>query len=89
VPQWTYRVAGGLAPSLPRWLTPGRYRLTIYAWDWADNATALDRMVTLTPSGWRTTDRFPKSILDGTWSLLVERYGYLRSRNLERPRLER
>jgi hypothetical protein len=68
VPQWTYRVAGGLAPALPLWLSPGRYRLTLYAWDWADNKTAVDRAVTLTPSGWRTRDRFPKALLDGSWS---------------------
>jgi hypothetical protein len=68
VPEWTYRVAGGLAPALPRSLPPGRYRLTIYAWDWADNATALDRTVTLASSGWRSADRFPRALLNGTWS---------------------
>jgi hypothetical protein len=36
VPRWVYRVAGGLARPLPAALAPGRYRLTIYAWDWAD-----------------------------------------------------
>lgn len=40
-PTWRYRLAGGLAPRLPR-LAPGRYVLTIYAWDWAGNASALD-----------------------------------------------
>jgi hypothetical protein len=59
VPHWTYRVAGGLAPPLPPTLDPGRYRLTIYAWDWADNTTALDTTVTMTPTGWRPIGHFP------------------------------
>ncbi|MFL5832235.1 MAG: hypothetical protein ACJ76X_20140 [Solirubrobacteraceae bacterium] len=52
VPHWIYRVAGGLAPPLPSGVPVGRYRLTIYAWDWADNATALDTVVTYTSRGW-------------------------------------
>jgi murein DD-endopeptidase MepM/ murein hydrolase activator NlpD len=59
IPRWMYRVAGGFAPPLPATVTPGRYRLTIYAWDWADNATALDTAVTMTPTGWRPIGRFP------------------------------
>jgi hypothetical protein len=43
VPHWRYRLAGGLAPPLPlATLRPGRYRLTVYAWDWDDNRTARD-----------------------------------------------
>jgi hypothetical protein len=43
VPHWRYRLAGGLAPPLPlASLRPGRYRLTVYAWDWDDNRTARD-----------------------------------------------
>jgi hypothetical protein len=43
IPNWVYWLAGGLTPplslaSLPR----GRYRLTVYAWDWANNTSALD-----------------------------------------------
>ncbi|MBV9917033.1 MAG: hypothetical protein JO153_11085 [Solirubrobacterales bacterium] len=53
IPHWRYRVAGGLAPPLPIGLPPGRYRLTIYAWDWADNRTALDTRVTMSGLGWR------------------------------------
>jgi len=66
VPRWIYRVAGGLAPPLPPpgTLAPGRYRLTIYAWDWADNTTALDTNLTLTASGWRPVGRFPAALLD-------------------------
>jgi len=64
VPRWIYRVAGGLAPPLPSTLAPGRYRLTIYAWDWADNTTALDTTLTLTASGWRPVGRFPAALLD-------------------------
>lgn len=52
VPNWRYRLAGGLASPLPDWLTPGRYRLTTYAWDWADNETARDATVTLRAGGW-------------------------------------
>jgi hypothetical protein len=57
VPRWIYRVAGGLAPPLPSALAPGPYRLTIYAWDWADNKTALDTSVTMTATGWRPIPR--------------------------------
>jgi murein DD-endopeptidase MepM/ murein hydrolase activator NlpD len=64
VPRWIYRVAGGLAPPLPSTIAPGRYRLTVYAWDWADNTTALDTTVTLTASGWRPIGRFPAVLLD-------------------------
>ena len=43
IPNWVYWLAGGLTPALPlRSLAPGRYRLTVYAWDWAGNTTALD-----------------------------------------------
>ncbi len=63
LPRWSYRVAGGLAPPLSRDLGPGRYRLTIYAWDWADNRTALDTRVTLTASGWRPIGRFPAGLI--------------------------
>jgi hypothetical protein len=44
-------------------LPPGRYRLTIYAWNWADNKTALDTSVTLTAAGWRPLGHFPKVLL--------------------------
>jgi hypothetical protein len=63
VPHWTYRVADGLAPPLPLSLQAGRYRLTIYAWDWADNTTALDTTVTMTPNGWQPMGRFPAVLL--------------------------
>ena len=43
VPHWRYRLAGGLAPSLPA--LGGRYRLTVYAWDWAGNPRARDLWV--------------------------------------------
>lgn len=60
VPHWVYRLAGGMAPPLPTALAPGRYRLSIYAWDWADNQTARDVMLTMTPAGWQPLGRFPK-----------------------------
>jgi hypothetical protein len=53
-PRWIYRLAGGLAALLPRWLARGDYRLTIYAWDWTDNEVAHDTRVKLTPDGWRS-----------------------------------
>lgn len=63
VPDWTYRVAGGLAPALPTWLAPGTYRLTIYAYNWADLATALDTTVQLTRHGWRPLGHYPAALL--------------------------
>lgn len=43
IPNWVYWLAGGLTPPLPlASLAPGRYRLAIYAWDWANNTSALD-----------------------------------------------
>jgi hypothetical protein len=43
IPNWVYWLAGGLTPPLPlSSLRPGRYRLTVYAWDWTDNTAALD-----------------------------------------------
>jgi hypothetical protein len=48
IPNWVYWLAGGLTPPLPlSSLAPGRYRLTVYAWDWADNTSALDHWFTL------------------------------------------
>jgi hypothetical protein len=40
VPHWRYHLAGGLAPRLPA--LGRRYRMTVYAWDWAGNTTARD-----------------------------------------------
>ena len=43
IPNWVYNLAGGLTPTLPFGsMSPGRYRLTIYAWDFAGNTSALD-----------------------------------------------
>jgi hypothetical protein len=43
VPNWTYWLAGGLTSPLPfAGMRPGRYRLTVYAWDWKGNTSALD-----------------------------------------------
>jgi hypothetical protein len=43
VPRWVYWLAGGLTPALPLGGLPrGRYRLTVYAWDWAGQRSALD-----------------------------------------------
>jgi hypothetical protein len=48
IPNWVYRLAGGLTEPLPlTGLRPGRYRLTVYAWDWAGNTSALDDWITL------------------------------------------
>jgi hypothetical protein len=43
IPNWVYWLAGGLTPPLPLATLPrGRYRLTVYAWDWANTTSALD-----------------------------------------------
>lgn len=43
IPNWVYRLAGGLTEPLPFGsMRPGRYRLTVYAWDFAGNTSALD-----------------------------------------------
>jgi hypothetical protein len=43
IPNWVYWLAGGLTPRLPlSSLRSGRYRLSVYAWDWAGNTSALD-----------------------------------------------
>jgi hypothetical protein len=48
IPNWVYNLAGGLTAPLPlAGLPPGRYRLTVYAWDWAGNKSALDDWLTL------------------------------------------
>lgn len=48
IPNWVYRLAGGLTEPVPLAdLRPGRYRLTVYAWDWAGNTSALDDWITL------------------------------------------
>jgi hypothetical protein len=48
IPNWVYWLAGGLTPPLPlASLRRGRYRLTVYAWDWAGNTSALDEPITV------------------------------------------
>jgi hypothetical protein len=43
IPNWVYNLAGGLTEPLPlAGLRRGRYRLSVYAWDWAGNKSALD-----------------------------------------------
>ena len=43
IPNWVYWLAGGLTRPVPLGSLPsGRYRLTVYAWDWAGNRSALD-----------------------------------------------
>lgn len=43
IPNWVYNLAGGLTQPLPFGsMAPGRYRLTVYAWDFAGNTSALD-----------------------------------------------
>ena len=50
-PNWDYNLAGGLAPRLTGLFLPaGRYRLSIYAWDWAGNITARDARFTISSS---------------------------------------
>jgi hypothetical protein len=43
IPNWTYWLAGGHTEPLPvAGMKPGRYKLTVYAWDWKGNTSALD-----------------------------------------------
>lgn len=50
LPTWRYRLAGGLTPTLPLGtLSPGRYRLAVYAWDYADNRSARDSWIRVEP----------------------------------------
>jgi hypothetical protein len=58
-PRWVFWLAGGLAPPLPTGLAPGRYRLTVYAWDWADNRSALDMEIRLGGGGWHPRGHVP------------------------------
>jgi hypothetical protein len=52
IPNWVYWLAGGLTPPLPlSSLPPGRYRLTVYAWDWAGSTAALDYWIKLPLAG--------------------------------------
>jgi hypothetical protein len=48
VPNWVYRLAGGLTEPLPvDVLRRGRYRLSVYAWDWAGNTSARDDWIAI------------------------------------------
>ena len=48
IPNWVYWLAEGLTQPLPLQSLPrGRYRLTVYAWDWAGNTSALDYWIKL------------------------------------------
>ena len=48
IPNWVYWLAGGLTKPLPlAGLRRGRYRLAVYAWDWAGNTSALDYTLTV------------------------------------------
>jgi hypothetical protein len=47
IPNWVYWLAGGLTPPLPLAGLRGRYRLVVYAWDWAGNRSALDDWIKL------------------------------------------
>jgi hypothetical protein len=52
IPTWRYRLAGGLTPRIPlAGLAPGRYRLAVYAWDWASNTSARDHWITIGAGG--------------------------------------
>jgi len=62
-PRWVYRLAGGFAPALPTALPPGRYRLTAYAWDWADNVSALDTTLTLRDGRWVPRGHVPPGLI--------------------------
>jgi hypothetical protein len=43
IPNWVFNLAGGLTGPLPFGsMKPGHYKLTVYAWDWKGNTSALD-----------------------------------------------
>jgi hypothetical protein len=42
IPNWVYWLAGGMSERLPLGGLHGRYRLALYAWDWAGNTSARD-----------------------------------------------
>jgi hypothetical protein len=51
-PDWDFVLAGGLAPRLGTLgLRAGLYRLSVYAWDYAGNATARDTWFRIAPGG--------------------------------------
>ena len=51
-PNWDFLLAGGLAPRVSTLgLGPGRYRLSVYAWDYAGNVTARDAWFRVAPGG--------------------------------------
>ena len=47
IPNWVYRLAGGSSAVPLSGTHAGRYRLTVYAWDWAGNTSALDYWIKL------------------------------------------
>jgi hypothetical protein len=56
IPNWVYWLAGGMTERLPlSSLASGRYRLTVYAWDWAGNTSALDYWIRIPLAGPRLT----------------------------------
>jgi hypothetical protein len=60
IPTWRYHLAGGLTPTLRPYLRrSGRYRLSVYAWDWAGNTTARDLWFRTGGSGLRAAPRAP------------------------------
>jgi hypothetical protein len=60
IPTWRYRLAGGLTPTMRPFLRRGRrYRLSVYAWDWAGNTTARDLWFTTGRSARHAAPRAP------------------------------
>lgn len=52
VPTWNYWLAGGLTPRLPLSALPrGRYRLSVYAWDWTGRTTVRDEWLSVPLAG--------------------------------------
>jgi hypothetical protein len=60
IPNWVYNLAGGLTRPLPLTGRHRRYRLSVYAWDFKGNESALDDWITfpLTPSEQPKLDEF-------------------------------
>jgi hypothetical protein len=92
IPNWVYWLAGGLTPPLPLGsLRPGRYRLTVYAWDWAGNTSALDYWFRLPIAGAANAPNAefgplnPQFEYDETGSSIAPRIQASGSRRVSRP----
>jgi hypothetical protein len=70
IPNWVYNLAGGLTGPVPlAGLRRGRYRLSVYVWDWAGNRSALDDWISV-----------PVAASASAFGSLTQEYGPLNAR---------